>query len=229
MLTQLNNLVIIKNMKKIIYLFSLLLLTFCKAQTPIIDLYGDEPYGKVNNAYYKDVTGFLDQYIGTWLYTNGATSLKIIFKKKEQKFFPLQPTTYYADILVGEYQYIENGDEKVNTLDQIDTNFGPDIKDMWYSHNLYEICQLRPHSRPPCNECLPNERRLLMSLSDPNYSHLRNLGNEFVIRRFVENGVTKLKVWFYSTMQMQAIDENDNLVSFNGYSLPFGEYILTKL
>jgi hypothetical protein len=217
-------------MKKIIYLSSLLLFSFCKAQTPIVDLYGDNKYPKINNAYYKDVTGFLDQYVGTWLYTNGDTSLKIVFQKKEMKFFPLPPTTYYEDMLVGEYQYIENGVEKVNTLDQIDTDFGPDIKDMWYNHHLYVIGALYyPTIRPICSECFSNEKRLAMALTDPNYSHLRNLGNEFVIRKFVENGVTKLKVWFYGTMQSQAIDVNGNLVNFTNYTLPFGTYILTKL
>ena len=95
-------------MKKIFYLFSLLSLTFCKAQTPIINLYGNQDYGAINNAYYKDVNGFQNQYVGTWLYTNGNTSLKIIFQKRSQIRVGEVGDSFFSDFLVGEYQYIEN-------------------------------------------------------------------------------------------------------------------------
>lgn len=214
-------------MKKILYTLILLTLTFCKAQTPIIDLYGNQPYGTINNAYYKDVNGFLSQYVGTWLYTNGNTSLKITFQKREQKFMPGN-ISYYEDMLVGEYQYIENGIEKVNTLNQINTDFGSSSIDM-REHNIQEIsCVRYPTARPKCNECVPNERRLKMSISEPTFSNIEGLANGFVIRKFEENGEIKLKIWFYSEIQVQPEDENGNQVNFTGFSLPFGEYTLIK-
>ncbi|WP_395066801.1 DUF6705 family protein [Flavobacterium sp.] len=215
-------------MKKTFYLLALLSLTFCKAQTPVIDLYGTQDYGAVSNAYYKDVYGFLNQYVGTWLYTNGTTSLKITFIKKEQLFKDGFPRDYYEDMLVGEYQYIENGIEKVNTLNQINVDLGTDSKAM-EQHNLGEICSIKfPTARPKCNECSANERRLLMALSDPNFPNITGVANSFVIRRFQENGITKLKIWFYKEYQYSPEDENGNPINFTNYTLPFGEYILIK-
>jgi hypothetical protein len=212
-------------MKKIVYLTSLLLFTFCKAQT--IDLYGDQTYGTVNNAYYKDVNGFLNQYVGTWLYTNGNTSLKITFQKKEHKYMQGN-ISYYEDMLVGEYKYIENGIEKVNTLNQINIDYGASSIDMRNHHLIEKGCLYHANNRPRCNDCSPNEKRLEMGLSDPNYSNINGLANTFVIRKFVENGIIKLKIWFYSEIQVQPEDENGNPFNFTSFSLPFGEYTLIK-
>ena len=135
---------------------------------------------------------------------------------------------YYEDILVGEYQYIENGIEKVNTLNQINMDFGTGSLDM-KNHYLIEVgCINYPQTRPKCNECSPNERRLGMKLSDPNFSGIDYLYNDFVIRTFEDGGLIKLKVWFYSEIQTQPEDENGNLVNFTSFSLPFGEYTLIK-
>jgi hypothetical protein len=214
-------------MKKIFYLTSLLLFTFCKTQSQIIDSYGDQPFGTVNNAYYKDVNGFLNQYVGTWLYTNGTSSLKIIFQKREHKYMPGN-ISYYTDLLVGEYQYIENGIEKVNTLNQINTDFGSSAIDM-RNYNLHEnSCIYFASNKPKCNECVQNEKRLKMNLSEPNFSNIQGLSNSFVLRSFEEGGITKLKVWFYNEIQIQPEDENGNPFNFTSFSLPFGEYILIK-
>lgn len=214
-------------MKKIFYLTSLLLFTFCTAQNQVIELYGNQPFGTVNNAYYKDVNDFLNQYIGTWLYTNGNTSLKIIFQKREHKYMP-GTISYYRDLLVGEYQFIENGIEKVNTLNQINTDFGSNVIDM-RNHNLIVTgCLYHANYKPKCNECAQNEKRLEMSLSEPIFSEISGLSNSFVIRRYEEGGVIKLKVWFYSQIQAQPEDENGNPFNFTSFSLPFGEYILIK-
>lgn len=215
-------------MKKIFYLFSLLFLTFCKAQTPIIDLYGDNNYGLTNNAYYKDVTGFRDQYVGTWLYTDGNTSLKIIFQKRNQIKTGNTEYFFYSDFLVGEYQYIENGTEKVNTLNQININYGSTHENV-QKHNLEGDIAINTFNRPKCTFCNPNELRIELSLNEPQYANWKGLSNSFVLKTFTESGVTKLKVWFYSEMQMNPLDGNGNQVTnFTGFSLPFGEYTLTK-
>ncbi len=205
----------------------MLSLTFCKGQTPVIDIFGNQAYGTVNGAYYKDVNGFLNQYIGTWLYTNGTTSVRIEFQKREQKLLN-GIKSYYEDMLVGEYQYIENGIERVNTLSQISTDFGTSSVEMRNHHLIQNTCIHYPLIRPQCFECYPNEKRLRLLLTDPNFNDLYGLANSFVIRKFEDNSIQKLKVWFYSEIQVQPHDENFNQVPFNGFNLPFGEYTLIK-
>ena len=213
-------------MKNIFYLLSLLSLTFCKAQNPVIDLYGNEDYG-VNGSYYKDINGFQNQYVGTWLYINGNTSLKIIFQKRENIEIGKPGDSYFSDFLIGEYQYIENGIEKVNTLNQINTNYGNKYIDI-QKHNLEGNITRRANHRPRCTFCTPNEKRLEMGLNEPKYNNLKGLSNSFILKTFTENGLTKLKVWFISEIKVMPEDENDNPVNFTGFSLPFGEYTLIK-
>lgn len=207
----------------------LMTLASCKAQSPVIDLFGSQSYGTVDGAYYKDVNGFLNQYIGTWLYTNGTTSLKIVFQKREQKYVGGAPPVFYEDMLVGEYQYIENGVEKVNTLNQINVDFGQSSVALTHLHHLWGNVDIwYPEGKPKCSECAPNEKRLLIHLNDPNFAGVENLSNDFVLRKYDENNIEKLKVWFYPTSAMQPVDENGNPVNFTGFSLPFGEYVLIK-
>jgi len=205
----------------------LLFLTFCKAQTPIIDLYGNEDYGVVDGAYYKDVTGFLNQYVGTWLYSNGNTQLQITFVKKNQKYVTGK-ISFYEDVLIGEYSYVENGIEKVNTLNQVSTDFGSNSIDLRYHHLVEVSCIYYPQTYPKCNECFPKEKRLRMVLSDPHFSNIKGLSNSFVIRKFETDGMQKIKVWFYSEIQGPPEDEKGNPFDFKSFSLPFGEYTLVK-
>ena len=136
---------------------------------------------------------------------------------------------YYTDYLIGEYQYIENGIEKINTLPSINYSTENTFKDLKFTHHLISISRIKfPNTFPRCNECLPNERRLEMVLSEPNYDGMGFENNTFVIRRFVEGGVVKLKVWFYNLTQTTRIDENGVEHKPAPYILPTGEYVLIK-
>ena len=212
-------------MKKKLFSVIIAIVTLsCKAQTPIFDKY-ESKYGSVQNAYYKDLNNLHNQYLGTWLYTNGTTSLKVIFQKRDQ----IYNDKYYSDYLVGEYQYIENGVEKVNTLNNINTNYGSDIEDV-RKHNMLSLSWIKYAStRPKCIECPANEGRLEMSIGEPALREIKGLSNSFVLRRFFENGVEKLKVWFISDIKQGLVfDANDNPIDVSRFSLPFGTYILTK-
>ena len=57
-------------MKGIKLLFLIVFWVSCKAQTPLLSLYDDQ-YGEVAGAYYKDTHNDLDNYVGTWIYSNG--------------------------------------------------------------------------------------------------------------------------------------------------------------
>ena len=104
--------------KKTAYILTLLLTSLTFGQSPIIDLLDDDG-NKIVNAYYKDINNLLNPFEGTFVYTNGSTQLKIKLVKKVQQF----NGRYYEDLIIGEYQYIENGTEIVNTLDDINLTY----------------------------------------------------------------------------------------------------------
>lgn len=208
----------------------LLILTFsisCKAQ--VFDVYDNQTdYGEVNGAYYKDVTGLRNRFVGTWMYADGNTSLTVVIQKRDNLLRETEYKSYHEDILVGEYRYIENGVEKINTLSNININYGSDFFQN-LKHNLFGDMYLRHSiSRPRCNECQPNEKRMVFSYTEPNYDAKGVADNDFVVRQFVENGVDKIKVWFYGTNPIARHDANGNPIMPAPYKVPFGEYILIK-
>ncbi|THF51845.1 hypothetical protein E6C50_08820 [Flavobacterium supellecticarium] len=213
-------------MKKILYssIASMATLYGC-AQSPVIDRFGGSTIGKVENAYYKDVNGLLNQYVGTWIYSNGNTTLKIIFIKKPMTYVS-SFKNYYEDYLVGEFQYIENGVEKVNTLPNLSASYS-DIMD----YNLFSVAMMKKDSYPLCPECGEDERRLLMFFNEPSRRNIWNgISNNFVIRKFIQNGQEKLKVQFvYTGNGLETLNSPDGqFTNINSFNVPYGEYILTK-
>jgi hypothetical protein len=212
-------------MKNIIFLFLILVIFSCNAQTPILSRYDNPNYGRTQNAYYKDINNFQDQFVGTWIYTNGNTTLKVVFIKKLMFYNNFDPKKYYEDVLIGEYQYIENGVEKVNSLSNLNSN-----PLTYFDYNLYSSTKMTNESPyPPCDECPSGTLRLRMKFDEPaNDDSL--LGADFVIRRVVENGVEKLKVQFVKIGAASGASKtNFNLPStFRNFSLPYGNYTLIK-
>ena len=196
------------------------------SQSPIIPRFSSESVGRVEGAYYKDINGFLDQYAGTWLYMNDNVLLKIVLVKKLMFYKVTGFKNYYEDYLIGEYQYIENGVEKVNTLSNLSNTY-TDITD----YNLYSVAMAKKHSPPSCPECSEDEKRLLLDFNEPSRRNIWNgISNDFVIRKFTENGVTKLKVQFvYTGNGLESLNTIDGPpANVNSFSVPYGEYILVK-
>lgn len=212
-------------MKNITYILILVFLTtISNAQSPILPKYDNSYYGDVNNAYYKDINSIHNQYVGTWLYTNGNTSLKIILKKKTMIYHIGHTNTYYTDDLVGEYQYIENGVDLVNTLSAINNEYS----DSW-DYNLCSTSLKRNNAYPKCNECSPEEKRLNMQFNEPSRRHITGFSNDFLLRRFFENGTEKLKIWFVCRDNgIYRTKDDFNLTNITRFSLPYGEYTLIK-
>ena len=211
-------------MKKTIIALIIFSFLSCKAQIPMIERYGSSSYGTIENAYYKDLQNFHDQYVGTWLYTNGATSLKVVLIKKPMFHVLGGPKTFYEDLLIGEYQYIENGVEKVNTLNNLSNN-NKEISD----YNLYSITQTKRGTNPKCPECGADEKRLMMNLNEPSRRYIENgISNEFDLRKLIENGVEKLKVQFVYTGMGGNYSITGEKVYVTNYSLPYGDYTLIK-
>jgi hypothetical protein len=211
-------------MKNTVLILCILSILSCKSQTPIIDVYGFEDFGTIENAYYKDSTNFHDQYVGTWLYTNGTTSLKIVFMKKTMFYTTESPKNFYADYLIGEYHYFENGIEKINTLANLDTNH-TNIN----NYNLVSIGPVWKSIYPKCLECAPDEKRLSMDFDEPSRRNIvGGIGNDFFIRRVTENGSVKLKIQFAYHSDGAFYTSTGQAVTVTGFTIPFGDYTLIK-
>lgn len=143
-------------MKNLFQALSIFFLTIgCKAQSPVINIEDDDG-NSLQNAYYKDTNNLLNPFEGTYLYTNGTTSLTIILQKKTMVYDGYK----YEDLLIGEYQYIENGVEKINTLNNLNT-----ITTNQWEHNINGNSILS-QGLPGCQDCISNEKRLRLSLFD---------------------------------------------------------------
>jgi hypothetical protein len=202
------------------YLFFILSLVcfVCNAQSPILSLYDDE-YGAVNGAYYKDTHNDLDNYTGTWKYTNGNTSLTITLQKKVMVPYYDKPNEIYEDILVGEYKYIENGVEKINTLSQLLLEL-PETGD----YNIFGNTIIGPESIL-CNGCSPTDRKMLLLFKDPT-CYIPGYDPQMILQRVDSGGIQKLRLKFRPGASM-IVDEGVT-PPCTEYKIPFGEYTMTK-
>lgn len=83
-----------------------LLYTSCKAQNTY-PLSSFQPKHLKNNNYIKDTENVLNNFVGTWQWTNGTSTFTIKLEKVEHWKMPND--TYYIDMIFGGYKYNENG------------------------------------------------------------------------------------------------------------------------
>jgi hypothetical protein len=107
--------------------------------------------------YYVDINNEMDFFIGTWVYTEGSTTVKIEFKKELR----VDWNGHFTDLLVGEYQYIENGVEKINTLNLINSRNDID-------HAIYGRIRITKCNWFPTSECQNGQLKFNLQLLDPN-------------------------------------------------------------
>ncbi|TQD40706.1 DUF6705 family protein [Haloflavibacter putidus] len=205
-------------MKKIIYFISLLSFTFlsCKAQTGIMPL-NTSSIGKPKNIYYKDLNNELDKYEGTWKYQNGSTSFIITLEKIEKHYSP--DFEIYYDLMTGEYQYIENGIEIINTLPQLTQNTSNVHKGNIGGSAIIDKDQILV-----CEDCAPNEKRVKLYFNDPARDYLND---SMVLQTLQEdnpviNQQGKIKVTILGGEIM--IPPNVPPAP----RIPYGEYIMLK-
>ncbi|CAM3593814.1 hypothetical protein FSS13T_16280 [Flavobacterium saliperosum S13] len=208
-------------MRKII--LSLLIFTSisCKSQT-IFPIYQIGSGDKKNNFYYKDTENFQDQYVGSWLFNDGTTYLKVKFIKK-LRFLETRPgVTFYRDYLIGEYEYKVNGVTVVNTLNNINNNHS-DI----HKYNMYSLMRYKINQFPECVGCDVTKRLVMVFQELPSRNPDWAAGAHFIIRRVMEGGVEKLRVQFIMTDPASGIPAGLG-DDYQGFSLPFGEYTLVR-
>ena len=198
-------------MKKYInYIVFLISVTACKAQTPVYDI-SEPTKGKPQGAYYKDINGVLDGYDGTYLYTNGNTSLKFILKKKVKSL-----GYSYKDLVVGEFQFIKDGVERGNTLANMTVNYTNE----WVNH-IIKGNRIITGTELGCPDCSPTEKRLRLSFVDNKSPNIAGID----IRKTTVNGMAaiKVKIWWDGFITRKEGDPAPTPASINT-----GEYLMIK-
>jgi hypothetical protein len=168
-----------------------------------------------SGAYFKDTFNELDKFEGTWQYTHGTDTLTIVLQKNTH----IYNGEYYFDFLIGEYHYVSNGIEVVNTLPLLNdpANVNGDNSDIQggliISNDMYPIC----------NDCSPNERRFKLYFSDPERNYL---SLSLVLRYLPQSFGTpeKMTATLIDNDSVMLPDENSPTVP----RVPYGEYLMIK-
>lgn len=194
----------------LILLLTLILHTTIQAQITIIDIDNGIDILNVNDGeYYQDIQGFMDPFVGTWLYTNGNSSFKIVLTKNIMKY----TGKYYYDYISGEYEYIENGITIRNTLNNSD----PLNKGIRRGVSL-----LKSHYKPPCNDCPTNERRIRATIKDLD----RDLTGSITLKLITVNGQEAIEAFIYGHNTYNF--ENNTKSPYDGMAIPRGTIIFIK-
>lgn len=196
-------------MKKIFsIIFVLILALSCKAQTINIEDF-DGNYS--SGAYYKDTNNLLNPFEGTYVYTNGNNTLKLILRKVTMSN---RANYFNEDLLIGEYQYVENGVEKINTLAQANVNYPNQINHSIDGNDILE------GTVRGCNDCAANEIRVGVSLNEPTTNNFALV----ILRQTTSSGQPALLANFW----WQARVHNEDAPDLIAPSFPGGDYLLIK-
>ncbi len=156
-----------KSIYKITLILIVGVIASSKAQSiPLFDL----SQNNFQNNYFEDLDFDLDNYVGTWLYQQGTISFKIVLQKKSHIYD--NELNSYFDMLIGEYEYIENGITIINTLSQInDSSIGE------FNHNINGYILYK--NKPTMYQT--DTRRVKLNFVDPLRPYL---DNSIFLRRY---------------------------------------------
>ena len=140
-------------------------------------------------------------------------------KKLQQQIYENDGFSYYIDILIGGYKYVENGVEVINTLPLLSQNLSP------FEYTIAGDLIAGPNS-PFCLNCGPNDRKVLLTFEEPN-REIFGYEPEMIFQRVDSGGVQKLKLNF-RTISGRAAPIGGTVSPYTTYSVPFGEYVLIK-
>ncbi|HET8809139.1 MAG TPA: DUF6705 family protein [Flavobacteriaceae bacterium] len=181
-------------MKKLFIILSVFLSgTSLNAQIILSDI-EDINYPEAG-VYYKDVNHILDPFVGTWLYTNGNTSFKIVLEKMEHS--SASNGIFFEDLLIGAYRYVENGVEKVNTLNDLQINYSDGRK---YPINSGAIMTGKTLGQ---TDVLPNEKWIYGSIKDPVSGSI----DRIFIKGTTVNGQEAIKISIYHHIQVRHVND----------------------
>lgn len=193
-------------MKYLNILILLLVVISCKAQSNIVPI-GSGNYIKNNSNYYlKDINNEFDKFEGTWIYTVGNKEITLRLKKETQ--YQTSVNGYYQDLLVGEYKYIINNIEVVNSL----TDFNhPNISG--YGHNIAGYNFYRRLPENCIDYSSTSEIKIGLNIKQPNN---QNIEGRIILRHLIVNGVEKLQACIYDETVF-SYGDNDRIAIPDGY------------
>ena len=199
-------------MRQLILIIVLLTGYFSIAQSQVIDILDDDG-SAITDTYYKDANNLLNPFEGTYIYTNGTTSFKIVLVKKVQQF----NGRYYEDLIIGEYQYIENGIVKLNTLNELNI-----VYNNQRVHNINGNTLINNNNRAwQCPSCNIGEKRLRTTIRDASTNRFAKL----FMRRTTEGGQEVMKINITNISRTFHVEGQPTPPDF---ALPIGEFTLIK-
>lgn len=202
-----------KTLKHLKIILLILISISSNAQTPIVNIL-DKNGTRVGGAYYKDINNLLNPFQGTYLYTNGNTSFKITLVKIVQQY----NGRYYEDLIIGEYEYIENGVPKVNTLAQLTT-----VYNNQNMHSISGSSVINNNNRGwKCPLCADGETRLRTSIKDAATNRYALL----FMRKIIVGSQQALSIKISQVTTASYVIGTTPPLQF---SLPFGEFTLIKI
>ena len=212
-------------MKKIIIILILgIQFLNCKAQNPIVPIQNQGGIDYAIGTYFKDTNNYLDPFVGTWKYTNGTTSLKFVIQKVIMSHNGFE----YNDLLIGQYEYIENGVVKTSTLSELGTVY-PDMRfHSLEGNSIYK----GPNQGSKCTECTPSTIRVHLSLEE----RIKRIYSDiYAFVTYDAQGTEVMKISIYGDGLALA---NPDSLTFNsldistkipvGNNIPNGRYTLVK-
>ena len=196
-------------MKNILTLILIFFITACQSQ--IINIKDDDGSG-ITNAHYVDIDSILNPFQGTWVYTNGDTTLKIILLKKIDHF----NSKYYEDVLIGGYEYRVGNTTIISNLDEINTPFlNP------FEKSIAGNTVVNNNGYPPCSDCVVGEKRLNLMFSElPT-----NIYGKIIIRKIEVSGQEAIKIIIRGSERVHIVGTP---LPPDDFKVPSGEYILLK-
>lgn len=197
-----------------VLIFLLTLPTYAQ-KSPVIKSLDDLYYDNLTSVYYQDTRDEMSKFAGTWTFSGNNTSLIIKLQKKEMYC----ENSLCEDLIVGEYQYILNGAEIVNTL----SNLTSSLVD-GRNHNISgQHIIPNPTLYVLCDDCQPNERRFLLDFTDPERSYL----SLSIVLRYLPTVVGQsARITATLISNGGVIIPNENAPT--SPRLPYGEYLLVK-
>ena len=197
-------------MKKIQFIALLLMMINCKAQNPIINL--NEWNGiVVPNSYLFDSEHDMEPFVGEYEFSQNGKYFRIKLIKSINKY----NGHYYEDMIIGEIEYAVGVNELVNTMGQLNI-----IYPNQFNHSIAGYTILENNDMPPCEECLPNEKRMKLSIYDT------HVYGTIIVRRITVSGNPSIKIFKRSEPQYPPIRHGETAIA---PVIPDGWYTLLKI
>ncbi|SFQ13018.1 DUF6705 family protein [Flavobacterium akiainvivens] len=189
-----------------------LIVSTCYCQSPVLPLL-DVADNDIAGAWYKDLDNEFGKFIGTWKFENTATNTSFTITLQKKEAFYISQFNHYEDLIIGEYKYVQNGVEIVNTLSNLNINH-PDEYD--YNIVLTSLVDIYTST-------VGNRKKIILDFEDPE----RNYLDVSIIVTHIDAMIgtpAKIKVNWGGLLNY--VREEDG--PFTEVRVPQQEYILTK-